>query len=344
MRSRKKRAFTLAELLIIVAIVALLAGVFFATASRPRDPRTGRSAQNNRQMALAAIMYGGDYDDVIPLSINGWMSRLQNRSDAQRTVNCPGPGTQGIPALDAGGAEPARTWVYLVQPYIKSRGLYIVPGRGDPLGIFSADPTGIGDPGYDPKKNTYRNQGRFPFYGMNYMFVAPIRIPKSKLNKPDPVNYAEGEARTFTGATDPSETIFFVESQRAMDDLDRGFFVINAPGMWPAFAHNKKGYIGFWNGTKGSGDWVGTYTACAKSQEPCPDPMPNHGFAWMGQKRGANASFLDGHVKYLKATAMAGGTDYMSAVAGANGDLGSGAQIVDKRQYLWDYNGNFYGL
>src|SRR6185369_11283539 len=113
---------------------------------------------------------------------------------------------------------------------------------------------------YDREGATYRNQNRFPFFGVNYMYLSPLRIPKDKRKLPDAVNYAVSEAHGFEEADDPSGTVYFTESQRAPDDATRGFFVVNAPGMWPAFAGNKNGYVAFWSGTAGSGDWVGTTT------------------------------------------------------------------------------------
>lgn len=291
---------------------------------RAEDP------QNNRQVALAAVMYGGDFDDTIPLSINGRWSRLQDRHDFELTVNCPGPGTQDLPSPDAAGAKPTRTWVELQMPYIRSRYLLVCPDRGDRYGYFAGSPQSASDLTYEPQKATYRNQGRYPMYGLNYMFLAPIRIPKPLLHKRDAINYAEGVGKTFAGASDPENTIFFVSSQHASSEPNRGFFVVNAPGMWPKFSDNKEGYIAFTSGDPRGGDW---------SRES-PDSHWE-GFVYTGYNKGSNASFLDGHVKYMRAIAMAAGTSYAAAKPGSSG---SGAVIVDKKSYLWDYDGSFYGL
>ncbi len=70
--------FTLIELLIVVAILALLAGILFPVYARARQAAHKTSCQSNlRQIGLAFMMYLADYDDCFPN--NGdpmlWMGR-----------------------------------------------------------------------------------------------------------------------------------------------------------------------------------------------------------------------------------------------------------------------------
>ena len=343
---------TLSIIALIVVIVACTVRVVTTPMKRAYIDHGGY--QNERQIALAAIMYSGDYDDRIPPAINGWFSRLQDRTDKQLTINCPGPGTQAEVATDAAGAAPARTWVALLWPQIKSLELFIRPPSDqsrtsdehderlvDRAGIFAHDPLALGQPGYDPAKNTYRNQGLFPQFGLNYMYLAPLIVPKEYRNMANPTNYAVSRPFKYEDADDPSGTIFFIDSQRAMDDPDTGFFVVNAPGMFPAFQHNAKGYIAFWGGTAGSGDWVGTDTACPDNTNPCDRPMKSNGFVYTGYNNGCNTTFLDGHVKYFHPNQLAAGTDYALATAKADG---SGCHIIDKSHYLWNLSDkDYYG-
>jgi prepilin-type processing-associated H-X9-DG protein len=342
-----KPAITLGQILMIAAIPMFLVFLILYPVFAP-PPRRGKnaSAQNCRQLALGAIMYGGDYDDTIPLTINGWLSRMQNVGDDQLTVNCPGPGTQDLPALHAAGGRRTDAWPLLIVPYVKSRGLYVQPERGDIHQIWTGPAKSVGEPGYNAEGATERNQNRFPMYGMNYMFLSPMRIPKSKRGLPDAVNYAVSEAHTFTEADDPSDTVFFTESRHSMSDSSRGFFVINAPGMWPVFSTGKNGLVAFWSGTAGSGDWVGTNTACADYGDPCLNPQTSTGFVYggliYGYTGGSSVTFLDGHVKSMKTALIASGTDYLTATAAADG---SGAHIIDKKKYLWNVSDkNYYGM
>jgi prepilin-type processing-associated H-X9-DG protein len=330
---------------IVVLLITIIGSQAFMGGNSIHANKKAADAQNARQVALAALMYSGDNNDRMVPTINGWLSRLQNRSDKQLTINCPGPGTQDLAAKDAAGARPTRTWVDLLGAYMKSNRLLVDPGRGDMIHqYFSVStPLSVGDPGYKADGPTYRNQGRFPMYGVNYMFLSPLRIPKEKRGLPNAVNYATAEVVNLAEADDPSRTVFYVDSQRSLSDQTRGFFVVNAPGMWKPFASGTNGLVAFWGGTAGSGDWVGTQTACADFSTPCANPTTSSNFVYTEYNGGTNVTFVDGHVKYMKAAALAAGTDYLTATAGSSGSLGSGAVITDKRKYLWNFDGNYYG-
>ena len=63
-RSSARRAFTLVELLVVVAIIALLMGVLLPSLSRARQTAIGLQCQNNlRQIGLATNMYLSDQGD-----------------------------------------------------------------------------------------------------------------------------------------------------------------------------------------------------------------------------------------------------------------------------------------
>ncbi len=60
----KRRGFTLIELLVVIAIIAILAAILFPVFARAREKARQTSCLSNlKQMALAAMMYAGDYDD-----------------------------------------------------------------------------------------------------------------------------------------------------------------------------------------------------------------------------------------------------------------------------------------
>src|SRR5256714_9883984 len=309
----KRKAFTLIELLVVIAIIAILAAILFPVfAQAKKAAKKAASAQNNRQIALADIMYGGDYDDTICIMINGNYRSLQNYRDGVNT-------SYGEGRTDG--------WPLLVIPYIKSRGLFVDPGRADTHNIWSSPAHATIDAGFDKYGASYRNQTRYPFYGVNYLFDSPLLIPASKMSDATPTDFMRGEAHTFTEADDPSGTVFYTESQRGYIptsgtdtigalDTTRGFFGVNAPGLWEVLVSSTVPYVIFWTGTNGSGDWAGDVdpTTVGRQKET--------NFTYIGYNDGCNASFLDGHVKYYHDAALAAGTDYLASTPQ---DGGSGA-------------------
>jgi prepilin-type N-terminal cleavage/methylation domain-containing protein len=66
-----KPGFTLIELLVVIAIIAILAALLLPALSRARLKATGAACvSNQRQLAVAFVMYADDNADVMPPSMN----------------------------------------------------------------------------------------------------------------------------------------------------------------------------------------------------------------------------------------------------------------------------------
>ena len=64
----RKHGFTLIELLVVIAIIAILAAILFPVFARAREQAKRSSCLSNlKQLALASLMYGQDYDELLPV-------------------------------------------------------------------------------------------------------------------------------------------------------------------------------------------------------------------------------------------------------------------------------------
>jgi prepilin-type N-terminal cleavage/methylation domain-containing protein/prepilin-type processing-associated H-X9-DG protein len=69
----KLRAFTLIELLVVIAIIAVLAAILFPVFAKAREKARQSSCLNNqRQIAVAILLYAQDHDEEMPFSADVW--------------------------------------------------------------------------------------------------------------------------------------------------------------------------------------------------------------------------------------------------------------------------------
>lgn len=75
-----RRAFSLIELLVVVAIIVVLAAILFPVFARAKSAaKKTVGLSNTRQLALAVMLYLPDYDDRYPVGISKgeWIEELQ---------------------------------------------------------------------------------------------------------------------------------------------------------------------------------------------------------------------------------------------------------------------------
>ena len=88
---KPRYGFTLIELLVVIAIIAILAAILFPVFARAREQARRTSCLSNlKQLSLAVMMYGQDYDEKLPVGetqgnslwnvVNGVMPYVKNRA------------------------------------------------------------------------------------------------------------------------------------------------------------------------------------------------------------------------------------------------------------------------
>jgi prepilin-type N-terminal cleavage/methylation domain-containing protein len=139
----KRKAFTLIELLVVIAIIAILAAILFPVFAQAKAAaKKASSISNNKQITLAALMYSGDYDDVMVVQI-AWDNN-------------------GAPGAYPGGTG-YQPWSWLCLPYQKNGDVDQDP-QAPPAKPWPAS-SGFG---------TLIPKIWVPQYGYNGVFLSPL--------------------------------------------------------------------------------------------------------------------------------------------------------------------------
>jgi prepilin-type N-terminal cleavage/methylation domain-containing protein len=90
---RQRRAFTLIELMVVIAIIIILAAMLLPSLSRAKDQANRVTCINNlKQLVYATHMYADDNEDQLPprrVNPNTWIQRLKEYYVADKIIECP---------------------------------------------------------------------------------------------------------------------------------------------------------------------------------------------------------------------------------------------------------------
>jgi prepilin-type N-terminal cleavage/methylation domain-containing protein len=331
----KKRAFTLIELLVVIAIIAILAAILFPVFAQAKlSAKKSASLSNIKQVTLANIMYENDYDDNFVIYTQNPYNTRCGQLNANGT-----PYANGGSRCKIAPYNVTYNWPNLLQPYIKSMGLFVDPATGDPQGYFGG--SGI-------LNDTY-HQGNFPQYGYNYLFLSPISLSGLTGGGWLPNGYTiTGLGRSSTTAINPANTVMMTGSYGSPQvgtklvagaqyaTPDRGALTDPGTGCQLYYATNRLTFVNVGSSATGPGtspskwgsQWVkntpvGTLTGVTRALNPY---------------QGAVVGWVDGHAKSSSADALAAGTDFGTSTT-TSGYAHFGSQITNITKYLWTLDG-----
>jgi len=202
---RRREAFTLIELLIVIAIITLLTAILFPTFAAAREKaRQSTCVSNERQLGAAILVYAQDYDETYP------------------PANCPAATVSGI-----------ANWYYLADPYIKSG----IPA--DVLAQAGITKSILHCPDYD---RTAIPGVDYPSrcYGVNRRLMPPVgeatMLPAAYISLPAPLTQVRTPAQTVLLAEVAGDTAW----TEGMDDPAR---VAAAPVAGTPIAATSLSYV-----------------------------------------------------------------------------------------------------
>lgn len=287
------RAFTLIELLVVIAIIAILAAILFPVFAQAKEAAKKTSCMSNtKQFNLASIMYSGDVDDTLVMGWNGT--------------------APGVLRTDGSVYRNWFPWTAAIQPYLKNLGILLCPDNQSNSFIQAAQQdarTKI----YAPYGYNYGYLGNFagsdPNGNGNYLWTP---ISATAVNRPANtvmavenvgVNYATADHNyVWTQPIGPiveppdaylSDHVFFSSGWGTGDTLTQFYDFPGYGGV--SWRHSGSSYVA--------------------------NVLPTGG---------ANTAFIDGHSKFMKAGALAAGTNFRPNQPGTQ------VYQVDKSSYLWD--------
>jgi len=251
---RTRKAFTLVELLVTIAVIGVLAALLLPALSSARDRALGAQCMSNcRQLMLGWMLYSDDYGGRLPYNIGG--------TGADRGVG---------PRSDVNWAYGIQDWE--LKPDNTNSARLASTGLGPYL---SGNPTVYRCPADRVLSSVQRGAGwseRARSYSMNAMMgnAGPATADGFNVNNP-------GYAQFFRIHNIPSPSRMFVFVDEHPDSINDGYFLNRADEHeWidlPASYHNDAASFAFADGHSEIHKWTQPSTVHPARPDAAPLPM-----------------------------------------------------------------------
>jgi prepilin-type N-terminal cleavage/methylation domain-containing protein/prepilin-type processing-associated H-X9-DG protein len=213
-----RKGFTLIELLVVIAIIAILAAILFPVFARAREKARATSCLSNmKQIALASMMYCGDYDECYAQTMldypghynatySYWQEMLQPYVENWQILVCPSNKVVNVTSLKTGETIPRVIYyAYTINQNFGYRGSNWTTGA--PLGTYAVSTAAVERPAeiiFATEGDLYTTIPFWWSYGSGYYFL-DIRH-----NEGANAAFADGHAKWL--------------SEDAVKDPDRWYF------------------------------------------------------------------------------------------------------------------------
>ncbi len=267
-----KKGFTLIEVLVVTAILAILAGLLFPVFALARNSAYSTAcASNLRQLSAATSIYTLDYDDRMVLVSYQPVGVQNSRTD--------------------------RTWVQLLLPYVRDFRTFVCPSdnghRTDRDSTFDQDLV----PG--DSYSAYYTMSQHVDYGYNFQYLSPIYLRAGK---------ADIQPKSTTSARTPSSTVLFVDSVHDRDSagnpIDGGNWLVVPPCRYYR-EDVRRPVIDTFNVDRGSSIYTPSTGWELKEQ----NSSAVYGGAWPWHRGRMNVAMLDGSVRFMNPVQISAGCD-----------------------------------
>ncbi len=255
----RSKAFTLVELLVVIATLAVIAGLLFPVLTDARKSASQtRCSSNFRSAGLAVALYTGDHDETSILA-----------------SQAPGPDAR---------AETDRTWAQMLRPYVGGASIFRCPNDS-----FKLD----ADTNYDPDVVTLDpatldyEQSRRTNLGYNYLTFSPIGEAPNRKWVSIPAN--------MSSIATPAMTLHMVDSVWSLDSEGKpyggGHYLVMPPCRYGKVGQRRTDLIDIPNGFRifmSNAGWI------KEASE-----FRSYGGSYPWHEGRMTTLFADGHVKAL---------------------------------------------
>jgi prepilin-type N-terminal cleavage/methylation domain-containing protein/prepilin-type processing-associated H-X9-DG protein len=243
MRPLRKPAFTLIEVLVVIAVIAILAALLFPVFAQARErARMSACLSNMRQIGSAMMMYVQDYDETFP-----YINLTCSDTDCY-------------------------VWKNAVSPYLRSLEVLSCPSNPMSHPIpgkqFPGDPRQL-KPGDNAAGWSWEPSRRMPIsYAMNSCATTWIPADDTADKPGPPLRQAE--------VIRSAETILIGETQWHDSDVHPAWLWAFCPGIFSHKAGQRGNFV-FYDGHAKSQKWLATlYPTNENNWELTPNPDPNN--------------------------------------------------------------------